>query len=235
MPRVTMTEGWRSHGMMFSICPLCAPSTIQWLGKENTYSGESTGFGKLSKMRPDMTSAASPDSLRRRISCRCILALSTTVAMWMQASAPRSEPTKTNSSPGQASASAVMPTLPASVEGSVKAACPRESVALAKKLFIRNGRSDQKIKQPSLSALTMSGASEKYLQQVTAALSWFTWQVSEPPTCFAKSILYQKTSPSSETPVIISRPSWAICRIGDPASLKSIFLSTTDRFGSLSS
>mmetsp|Transcript_63350 Transcript_63350/g.185197 ORF Transcript_63350/g.185197 Transcript_63350/m.185197 type:complete len:261 (-) Transcript_63350:1693-2475(-) len=221
--------------MMLSICPLCAPSTIHSFGSEKTYSGESTGLGMLSKMRPEMTSAASPHSLRRRISSRCFLAVSTTEAMRTQVSAPRSEPRKTNSSLGQARASAVIPTLPASVVGSVKAACPRNTVTLAKKLFILRGRKDQKIKLPSLSAVTMSGASEKYLQHVTAALSWLTWEVSEPPTCFAKSMLYQKTSPSSETPVIISCVSCAICKMGEPASLKSIFLSTTDRFGSLSS
>mmetsp|Transcript_76495 Transcript_76495/g.177513 ORF Transcript_76495/g.177513 Transcript_76495/m.177513 type:complete len:268 (-) Transcript_76495:1784-2587(-) len=242
MPSVSTTDGWRSQGMMLSICPLWA-STIHSFGSEKTYSGESEGFGRFSKMRPEMTSAASPPSFRLRISSRCLLALLTTERMQMHARVPRSVPTNTCSSSGHANASAVMPTGPPSrefsAEAELKDAWLRQRVTLVKKLFIRSGRSDQKIKPPSLSAVTIRGASEKYLQHVTAlrcfgSVASFPF-ASEPPTCFAKSMLYQKTSPSSETPVIMSLPSCAICRTGDPASFKSILLSTTDRFGSLSS
>mmetsp|Transcript_92957 Transcript_92957/g.289317 ORF Transcript_92957/g.289317 Transcript_92957/m.289317 type:complete len:287 (-) Transcript_92957:706-1566(-) len=241
MPSVMMTEGCRSQSTMSSICPRWAPCTSHSLGRGKTYSGESTGLGSapLSKMRPEMTSAASPPSLRRRISSRWRLALATTCRMQTQAREPRSVPTKTLSSSGQARARAVMPALPPSSEAPpgelAKPAWPSDRVTLLKKLYVRNGRTDQKMMQPSASAVTMSGASLKWRQHVTGLLPCVTSHVSELLTCLAKSMLYQKTSPSSDTPVIISRPSKAICSTGAPALLRSMRFSTKDLFGSLSS
>mmetsp|Transcript_35904 Transcript_35904/g.78634 ORF Transcript_35904/g.78634 Transcript_35904/m.78634 type:complete len:203 (+) Transcript_35904:976-1584(+) len=127
-----------------------------------------------------------------------------------------------------------MPTVPTSgaPPGCSGSGFARVRIALPKKLCINNGGTDQKMMHPSVSAVTMRGASRKYLQQVAAWLC-LTSQPSELATCFPKSQLYQRISPSSDAPTIISPPSWAICTM--PALLTSILFRTIAFLGSRSS
>mmetsp|Transcript_37827 Transcript_37827/g.98669 ORF Transcript_37827/g.98669 Transcript_37827/m.98669 type:complete len:276 (+) Transcript_37827:1306-2133(+) len=85
----------------------------------------------------------------------------------------------------------------------------------------------------SASAVTMSGASCKYLQHCTA---WWctTSQREELLTCLPNSMLYQLTSPSSDAATMVSLPSWDICRTF-PVLVRLIVFSSAAFLPSLSS
>mmetsp|Transcript_73015 Transcript_73015/g.171183 ORF Transcript_73015/g.171183 Transcript_73015/m.171183 type:complete len:231 (-) Transcript_73015:1738-2430(-) len=204
---------------------VCAFSTIQRFSSPNTYVGELTGRGNESKIRPEITSAASPDSFLQRISFCCCLALSTTMEMSIDAMAPRSVPTNKRDSSGQLKLRDVIPTVASSDP-------VKSRTILEKKSYGRNGGTDQKIAEPA-SAVTMRGASRKYSQQDTACV-WFTAHLLVSAICLAKSALYQQTSPSSVEMTSISRQSCANLKM-TPAALTSMRFNSSAFFSSVSS
>mmetsp|Transcript_97454 Transcript_97454/g.297805 ORF Transcript_97454/g.297805 Transcript_97454/m.297805 type:complete len:231 (-) Transcript_97454:2096-2788(-) len=125
-PSVSSTEVCRRQTMILSALPLCASGTTQRFTDWNMYSGELQGIGIFSKILPEITSAASPDSFRRSISARSRLAFCTIALMSTQASMPLSKPTNMHSSSGQ--------DRPMDVTDSAPAASSMLSVTLLKKL-----------------------------------------------------------------------------------------------------